>query len=384
MKVLFVSSQALFRGTRFGGAKRLYYMARELEARADLHLVCLDGCNEFPAGTKPDPEFRNMLFLPSRPASFPGRFGFLPGVAETLDAGREALASFLGNNRFDATLLAFPAALHFLDKGLIHSPGRIVYLEDDLLLEQYRKLAGQSQGSLRRLAKSWRYGQAVRFYRKNLKNVSAFASISAQEADIVRSAYPGLPVRQLGYGIPLDDYPVLPVPEGPLTLGFIGNYGHPPNADAALWLASGLFPEIQRRLPEARLVVGGTNVPRKLREACVGSPAIRLLENVPEISQFYEAISVFVNPVREGRGLRTKVVEAAAFGRPVLSTSLGMEGLESFRVKLFEDAGTLAEGLEALRDPRTWRETVSYNRSVVEAELSMRTIGASLAGILAP
>jgi glycosyltransferase involved in cell wall biosynthesis len=383
MKVLFLSSQALFRDTRFGGAKRLYYMARELEARADLYLVCLDGCNEFPAGTGPDPEFRRMLFLPNKRASLRGRFRFLPGVAETLEEGREKLATFLGETRFDATLLAYPGALRFLKDNLIPFPGKTVYLEDDLLLEQHRKAVERSPSPLRRLVKSWRHLQARRFYQKSLRTVSAFACISPQEAGIARKSHPWLPVLQLGYGVPLEDYPMLPVSTGPLTLGFIGNYGHTPNVDAALWLTSELFPEIQGRFPEARLVVAGTNVPRKLREACEGRLAIRLLENIPEISRFYEGISVFVNAVREGRGLRTKVVEAAAFGRPILSTPLGMEGLESFRVALFEDAGTLVEGLEAFQDARTWQETANYNRLIVESELSMRTIGASLAKILA-
>jgi glycosyltransferase involved in cell wall biosynthesis len=384
MKVLFLSSQALFHDTRFGGAKRLYYMARELEARADLYLVCLDGCNEFPTGTMPNPEFRNTLFLPNRRASLRSRLDFLPGVAETLENGRAALAAFLGNTRFDATLLAFPASLHFLDKGLIPFPGKVVYLEDDLLLEQYRKLAGQSHGTLRRMIKSWRHGQAVRFYRKSMTRVSAFASISAQEADIVRSAHPGLPVHLLGHGLPLEEYPVLPRPEAPLTLGFIGNYGHTPNVDAALWLASELFPSVQARFPDARLVVCGSNVPRKLRDACEGNPAIRLLENIPDVSRFYADITVFVNAVREGRGLRTKVVEAAAFGRPIVSTPLGAEGLESFRMPIFNDVESLAQGLRTLEDVGEWRKAAHHNRSIVEAGFSVRSIGTSLMDLLAP
>ncbi|HEX2613573.1 MAG TPA: glycosyltransferase family 4 protein, partial [Fibrobacteria bacterium] len=120
------------------------------------------------------------------------------------------------------------------------------------------------------------------------------------------------------------------------------------------------------------------------RDACEGNPAIRLLENIPDVSRFYADITVFVNAVREGRGLRTKVVEAAAFGRPIVSTPLGAEGLESFRMPIFNDVESLAQGLRTLEDVGEWRKAAHHNRSIVEAGFSVRSIGTSLMDLLAP
>jgi GT2 family glycosyltransferase/glycosyltransferase involved in cell wall biosynthesis len=346
MRILCISAQALFPETRFGGAKRLYYLVKALEARAEVDLLHMDGCEEVDDPSAFAPPFRRQLYIPRQTLS-PLELGpVIPEASKALDRRREAVKAFLAARQYDATLLLFPAALYFLERGFLSHAGKIVYLEDDFFPERLRSEA-RVGGLLRRLLKRARLAQAKRFYRRNLAGVSGFVCISKQEAEIARSSW-GLPTHLMGYGLPVEEFPRLPAPTRPHVLGFIGNYRHAPNLDAARWLAETLFPAVRARLPEARLVLAGAGLPEALRASLMAQTGVEVLGEVGDLAAFYERISVFVNPIREGRGLRTKVVEAAAYGRPVLSTRLGAEGLEAFELGLFETPEELSRRIEGL------------------------------------
>ena len=384
MRILFISSHALFRDTRFGGAKRLYYLARELERRADLHLLCLDGCGEVPVGGCLPAEFRNQLLLPlDTPRPWWRKAAFLPGVADAIARHRPSIDAFLGEEAFDATLVALPHSLCFLDWGWTRRMGKVVYMEDDLIVENYRRDAAGDKTGLRRLARFVRYMQAVTFFRRGLAKVDTFVCISRQEEVVVRELYPGLPTVILKYGLPLEEYPYLPAPEERTVLGFIGNNRHPPNLDAVSWLVDELFPFLHAHRPEARLLLGGRHFPEDIKAKCAQNPAIRLWENVEDLTQFYRSIGIFINPVRQGRGLRTKVVEAAAFGRPILSTALGAEGLEELQLRLCETKEQFLEALRTLVGNEEYHRVAEHNREAVVRSFSSAKLGETLMDILA-
>jgi glycosyltransferase involved in cell wall biosynthesis len=382
MKVLFVSTQGIFSNTRYGGAKRLYYLARELEARTDLHVVCMDGTLEIIDPAAFPVEFRNILFIPlARAKTLGDRIPFLYDFANALEWHRDAIAEFLKGHDFDAVFLAYPGALHFINMNLISWPKSAVYLEDDLLPERM-ELDARSEKSFRsRFMKRVRYWQAQLFYRNVLKKISRFVCISPQEEQVVRSRWPRTQTSLLGYGLPLENFPLLPAASSPMALGFIGNYGHAPNADAAFWLVETLFPLVQARIPEARLVLCGPGFPEALRARCEGNASIQVLGNVADLAIFYGSITVFVNAVRTGRGLRTKVIEAAAYGRPIVSTPLGAEGLEDFDMGFFGTGDELADLLQSVNVEGT-AQAVARNRAIVERDFSMETVGGQLLALL--
>jgi glycosyltransferase involved in cell wall biosynthesis len=206
--------------------------------------------------------------------------------------------------------------------------------------------------------------------------------ISRQEERVMRGHFPGAATRVLKYGLPLVDFPVLPPPDGRKALGFIGNYHHTPNADALSWLLEDLFPFVSKEAPDAELVVAGRNLPEAIRAKHAGTPRVRFLGDVDDLASFYRSIGVFVNPVRQGRGLRTKAVEAAAFGRPVLSTPLGAEGLEEMGAGLFEDREGFLKAFLELTEPGRYRAASERHRAAVERGFSLEALGAELEGIL--
>lgn len=380
MRVLFVSSQALYPGTRFGGAKRLYYLAKELERRVDLSVLCLDGNRE---ASPPAGGFRREMFLPlPMPGRFAGRLGFMPGVAGVFARNRERIAGFLGGGGFDATVMAYPAALRFLDFDWGRDLGRLVFADDDLLVERYARMAGAGS-PWRRLMGRFRLRQAIAYFSVTLSRLEACICISREEEEVILRLFPGVPTQVLPYGLPVEEYPCLPPAEPSHVLGFIGNFRHSPNVDALEWLLDDLLPALRKARPAARLVVAGRHLPPFLLERCGKEAAVVLMPEVEDLSTFYRAIGALVIPVREGRGLRTKAVEAAAYGRPILATPLGAEGLRPIEAGTFRDGTEFLAACARLEEPAYRAELVLRNRRAVESEFSLAALGERLVQILA-
>jgi glycosyltransferase involved in cell wall biosynthesis len=198
-------------------------------------------------------------------------------------------------------------------------------LRAELLADQLRS-AG-TRGSLRsRLA---RYQVRLngsdwgRFQRSIAAEVQRV--VIASELDAARSGLSNVAVIPNTYPRPrrpLGD----PAADGPPVVLFQGNLGYPPNIDAAQWLATAIAPLIRRAVPatEVRLVGRpGSNVSQLERPG-----ALTVVGEVPSMDDELALASVAVVPIRYGSGTRVKILESFAHRIPVVSTTLGAEGLD--------------------------------------------------------
>jgi glycosyltransferase involved in cell wall biosynthesis len=117
-----------------------------------------------------------------------------------------------------------------------------------------------------------------------------------------------------------------PMGGGPPIVLFQGNLGYPPNIDAAQWLATAIAPLIRVAVPAAEVrLVGrpGANVTQLHRPG-----VLNVVGEVPSMEAELARASVAVVPVRYGSGTRVKILESFAHRVPVVSTTLGAEGLD--------------------------------------------------------
>ena len=109
---------------------------------------------------------------------------------------------------------------------------------------------------------------------------------------------------------------------------FVGGFGYFPNLDAASWLLEEIFPLLTVLSPETlSLTIVGRDPPRSLRDRA-RLPNATILEDVDDLGPVYAQSSIAVVPVRAGGGSRIKVLEAAAYGVPIVSTTFGAEGTQ--------------------------------------------------------
>jgi glycosyltransferase involved in cell wall biosynthesis len=167
--------------------------------------------------------------------------------------------------------------------------------------------------------------------------------------------------EELGRRLPCDDHlSVVPNgvdldryrPHGDERRGvlFVGSFPHRPNRDAALWLANSIWPRVLGTDPAAELTLAGAR-PTADIIALEGRGGIRVAGEVPDLAPLYRSHAVFAAPIRFGSGTRLKILEAMASGIPVVSTTVGAEGLGMIpgtHLLVADDAEAFAESLARL------------------------------------
>ena len=176
-------------------------------------------------------------------------------------------------------------------------------------------------------------------------------------------------VRVNPFGVHLAEA-VPPTASATESLVFVGGFQHPPNVDAAMWLVDEILPLVRARRPGVTLTIVGADPPSALRARA--RAGVRVTGRVDRVEPFLYEASVVVAPLRAGGGMRLKVLQAMALGRPVVATSRGAAGIWNPRaaptIRVADDAPGIAGHVTALLDSEADRAALGARaRQAVEA-----------------
>ena len=119
---------------------------------------------------------------------------------------------------------------------------------------------------------------------------------------------------------------------GPVMV-FTGAMDYWPNIDAVTWFARDIFPAIRQAVPHSRFCIVGSHPTREVEK--LGAMAgVSVTGRVPDVRPYLAHAALAVAPMRIGRGIQNKVLEAMAMAKPVLTTALGAEGVLDHRPQL--------------------------------------------------
>lgn len=165
---------------------------------------------------------------------------------------------------------------------------------------------------------------------------------------------------------------------------FVGGFRHPPNVDAALWLADEILPRIRERRPDITLSLVGSEAPPAVL-ALGERPGITVHGHVPDLEPLIDAHRFSVAPLRYGAGVKGKINQALAHGLPVVATRCAVEGMgltHGVDALVADDAEGLAEAiLAAYDDEAQWQRLAEGGLANTEREFSPERARATLRGI---
>lgn len=189
-------------------------------------------------------------------------------------------------------------------------------------------------------------------YRRELADARRFESDMADAYDLV-VVTSGSDAAALGHdaavvpnGVDTARFRPTPVPQVPAVV-FTGTLSWEPNIEGLSWFCHEVWPLVRQRVPDARLDVVGRQPLAQVSELVAG-PGLELHADVPSVVPWLEAARVAVVPVRIGSGTRLKALEAMAAGRPVVGTTIGLDGLgiePGVHALVADDAPSFARGV---------------------------------------
>lgn len=171
----------------------------------------------------------------------------------------------------------------------------------------------------------WRLLQ--RYERRVCPAVDLNVTMSRVDRDVLSAIAPDARFVVVPNGVDTNYFQAGPVPDTQ-SLIFAGRLDQYASLDGIMHFITTTWPLVRTRYPAATLTVVGLNPPDVLRSRASADPQIRLLGYVPDIRPHFRQAAVSICPLRDGGGTRLKVLDAMALGMPIVTTSMGCEGID--------------------------------------------------------
>ena len=339
-----------------GTFQRTYHLLRALAAEHEVDFVALAENGEGMEHAHVFEEFcRKVEFIPFQHPRWQRLLGGrlmnpLPSnIAHwTSDAVRERLATVLAEGNYDHVHVCDIALAQYFT-GPEHS-GRLSVdrsrVDLQFQLMEHRTL-GLSLGT--KLLRCESYAKLWFYERRIARRAALQVVCGPDDAVFVRKHIRRrTPVEVVGNGVDLSffqpdavDTPRAAEP----TLIFCGAMDYSPNIDALRWWFGGIHERVAARVPGMRVLIVGKS-PTPEVQAYAQHPGVTVTGTVPDVRPYYREAWAQIVPLRIGGGTRLKIPESMAMGTPVVSTTIGAQGLELAH----GDDILLADTVEAFAD----------------------------------
>lgn len=273
----------------------------------------------------------------------------------------------------DVVVFDFP---HSVVLSLDHMHERSVLFTHNVEAEIFSRHVKVSEDPVRRFIWRNQYRKMEAYERKVLSLFDAVVAVSKRDQESFSENYKINNVSVIRTGVDLESFEYT-LPEEGKGIVFTGSMDWMANIDGIEYFLSQVWPLIYSREPNARMTVVGRNPPAQLKDK-VNDSRWLFTGLVDDIKPYIKRSTVYVVPLRVGGGTRMKVFEAMASGCPLVSTSIGVEGLPLVAGEHYLKADTPEEFSSAvlsLMEDKSLRDRLSGNaRSYVEENFSHKKV----------
>ncbi len=290
---------------------------------------------------------------------------------------REAILSRISTEDYDYILVRYIYSTGLLFDLPVRLQGRAIIDFDDIISGPlYDQMIGDCDGPL----KKWILGFNRRLIQRYERECLGFgASLVCSERDRKRlsegNGRSPLVVPNVYDPGPFSAYDTGDGFRQKNHLLFVGTLNYAPNVKGLRWFVETIFPAFRRVYADAKLIVVGRYPTEKVRAICETTSGIELYPDVEDIMAFYRDCRAVVVPLLAGGGTRIKILEAAFAMRPVLSTTVGAEGLE-FRdgkeLLLFQNSSGFLKGYAHLTNEEGYQSLITKAKQVVATRYSRK------------
>jgi glycosyltransferase involved in cell wall biosynthesis len=201
--------------------------------------------------------------------------------------------------------------------------------------------------------------------------------LTVTEQDRAIISFEGIPqekVTSLPIGVDIDHFKQIDLDRSSTRVISIGTMSWPPNADSASFFCSEIYPAVKKAVGSARFSIVGANPPPDIVAFGRNDRSIEVTGFVDDIREEAKDAAVFVVPLRVGSGMRVKILDAMAMGLPIVTTSIGCEGIgvrDGEHVLIADTPQEFSDAvIRLLGDPEERTRIAAAGRRLVESSYS--------------
>ena len=334
MKTLWVNSNFMHPTTK-GGQIRTLEMLRHLHRWHEIHYVAIENPAQ-PEGPARAHEYSYKAYpfqyrVPGKtsPAFYRelvrGLFSRTPVAVERFHPPgmRAFLEDLIRKEHFDCAVVD-----HLAPTSYFPDLPKAVFFQHNVETVIWRRHVDHAGNFLRRAYFQLQADRMYHYERRVSRASGHIVAVSRKDADEMRRLFDVTRVSEIPTGVNIEYFlPPEPRPAAAADLVFVGSMDWLPNVDGVLYFVREILPLIRRTRPATTLAVVGRTPPPKLIQLGAEDPRIVITGTVPDIRPYLWGSAVSIVPLRIGGGTRLKIYEAMAAKIPVVSTTIGAEGL---------------------------------------------------------
>lgn len=336
LKVLQISNKAPFPPDD-GSSIAVYNMAKGfIENNTELHLLSINTKKhhkpdkEVPADFKKDSHLTTVSH--NTDTTFYGAFFNLFSGGSYIASRfhfsemEKVLIEKLKQTSFDIIQLEGLFVAGYIDVIRKHTTAKIVLRAHNVEFLIWERVIKNEKSLIKKTYLTIQLNRLKRFELETLKKVDAVVSITDVDKAIFQKLVPEKPLYTCITGVNVEYYKK--PGKNPLkqkTLFYFASMDWIPNQEAVDWFLQNCWKQIRSSVNDCKLVIAGRNMPQRFIK--MSEPNVLVIPNVVNSKDFYNQHDVMIVPLLSGSGLRIKIIEGMSYGKAIVSTSVGAEGI---------------------------------------------------------
>ncbi len=389
MKILFLSPYVPLPPT-FGGAIRIYNLLKGLSKNNEVTLLTF-GTND-KRGLLDDHtgflykdyhlvkptwswKFRRIaqLYALFSPNSFYSLFSKSSEMQKELD-------KILNEQDFDVVQIEFPLTANFIFNTNVPK----VLDEHNIEYNNFKRMYEKASSPLIKLHYLSEYKKTYKEEISVLKKMNAVLTVSGNDKAQIEPELKDKPLYVVPNGVDTSYFKPSSNKVEKYSIVFTGIMAYMPNHDGIIYFLNKIFPLILKEIPQAKIYIVGSRPPKSLLKRA--SENVIVTGFVPDVRTYVWNAALYVVPLRMGSGTRLKILEALAMKKPVISTTIGCEGIDVINNEsiLIEDdpKNFAAKAVWILKNPERGNKIVNEGYKLIQNKYDWNTINQRLEEIL--
>ena len=237
----------------------------------------------------------------------------------------ELIIKTLKSESFDIILLESLFTTPYIETLKTYSSAKIILRSHNLEYIIWKRLSKESANPAKKIYLKLLSSQLKQYELDVFNKIDGIATISDQDKKKYIELKCPVKIETIPFGIETQKYKVLRNENKTLKFFHIGAMDWKPNLEAVSWLLNDIWPRIQKKIPNAELHLAGKNMPDWLFKN--SKQNIFNHKEVKNSSQFIIENDIMIVPLLSAAGIRVKIIEGMAYGKTIISTEIGAEGI---------------------------------------------------------
>jgi len=292
----------------------------------------------------------------------------------------QALIKKLQNTTFDIIQIEGVFMCTYIPIIKKYSKAKIVLRSHNVEHQIWERHLQNEKTSLKKIYLNIQNSRLKQFEIKAFHQVDAIVTITDDDKKTIASISKNTPIHTCLTGINLSNYPFVSKVKQSNTLFHFASMDWMPNIEAADWLMNEVWQEVAKQKPDAKLVLAGRGMPERFKK--LASATIEIIDEVKDSKEFYNTYDIMLVPLWSGSGLRIKLVEGLAYGKAIITTSIGAEGIPYSNTKnllIADSCSAFSKAILDIWNNETLKQSLQKNaRTLAEKHFDYKVIAQQL------